>query len=104
MADKINVEVAYARPDTQVIKPVSVDMGTQVRGVIELSGLLEQFPEIDLAHNKVGVFSKVVALDQELREGDRVEIYRPLIADPKEVRRQRAAQGKPMRKGEAEPT
>jgi len=99
MTEKLNVEVAYARPDTQVIKTLLVDPATQVRTAIELSGVLEQFPEIHLDEVKVGIFSKVVPLDQVLREGDRVEIYRPLIADPKEVRRQRAAQGKSMRKG-----
>jgi hypothetical protein len=60
---------------------------------------LAKFPEIDLAVNKVGVFGKLTKLDTELRHLDRVEIYRPLIADPKEVRRQRAAEGKVMKKG-----
>ena len=59
--------------------------------VIRDSGLLGRFPEIDLAHNKVGVFGKLVKLDKRVRDKDRVEIYRPLIADPKDVRRQRAA-------------
>jgi len=90
-APKLPVEVAYARPDIQLIVPLEVPAGTTVQQAIELSGVLEQFPEIDLGENKVGVFGKITGLDTELREKDRVEIYRPLIADPKESRRRRAA-------------
>ena len=61
--------------------------------------LLERFPEIDLATNKVGIFGKAAALSATLTEGDRIEIYRPLIADPKEARKKRAAEGKAMKKG-----
>lgn len=96
---KIPVEVAYAEPDHQVIIPLMVDEGTTIEQAIKLSGVLDTFPDIDLSVNKVGVFSKLGKLDQTLREKDRVEIYRKLIADPKEVRKQRAAQGKKMRKG-----
>jgi hypothetical protein len=76
-----------------------------VREAIERSGLLAEFPEIDLANNKLGIWNKLAKPDALLRDKDRVEIYRPLIADPKEVRRQRAAEGKVMKKGggEAEP-
>ena len=88
---KIPVEVAYARPDEQLIIPLEVAPGTTVQQAIELSGILEHFPEIDLNENKVGVFGKITRPDSELREKDRVEIYRPLIADPKESRRRRAA-------------
>lgn len=98
-AEPIKVEVAYARPDRQVIVPLSVPAGTTVEQAILDSGILEQFPEIDLGKNKVGIFGKLTRLGQTLREGDRVEIYRPLIADPKEIRRQRAAAGKRMKKG-----
>ena len=66
------------------------------------SKIIEQFPEIDLTVNKVGVFGKLASLETALRHMDRVEIYRALIADPKEVRRQRAAEGKVMRKGGGE--
>lgn len=97
--EKIFVEVAYAEPDEQVIIPLTVDEGCTIEQAIKLSGVLERFPNIDLTVNKVGVFSKLGKLDQVLREKDRVEIYRKLIADPKEVRKQRAAQGKKMRKG-----
>ena len=93
------VEVAYAKPEQQVIVKVDVDENATVNEAIVMSGILDQFPEIDLATNKVGVFGKISRLDQSLREKDRVEIYRPLIADPKEVRRKRAAEGKRMKKG-----
>ncbi|MDD2768736.1 MAG: RnfH family protein [Methylococcus sp.] len=90
-SERIRVEVAYARPDTQVIVPLTVAEGTLAAEAIQTSGLLEKFPEIDLAANKIGIFGKACNADQPLRPGDRVEIYRPLIADPKESRRQRAA-------------
>jgi putative ubiquitin-RnfH superfamily antitoxin RatB of RatAB toxin-antitoxin module len=93
-ADKIDVEVSYARPDVQVIIPVKADASATVEEVIKLSGVLEQFPDIDLAVNKVGVFGKLSKLGAQLQAGDRVEIYRALIADPKESRRQRAAEAK----------
>lgn len=92
---KLQVEVAYARPDAQLIIPLEVAPGTTVQQAIELSGILEQFPEIDLAQNKVGIFGKITRGDTELRERDRVEIYRPLIADPKESRRRRASKKEP---------
>ena len=96
---QILVEVAYAEPETQVIIPLTVDEGCTVEQAIQQSGLLQRFPAIDLAVNKVGIFSKLCKLDKTLREKDRVEIYRKLIADPKEVRKKRAAEGKKMRKG-----
>jgi len=98
-AEYIEVEVAYARPDTQVILPVKVEMGATVEDAVKLSGILHNFPEIDLAVNKVGVFGKLSKLSAALRNGDRVEVYRALIADPKEIRKQRAALGKVMKKG-----
>ncbi len=90
MADS-SIEVAYAKPDSQVIIEVSNVAHMTVQQVIDASGILQQYPEIDLALNKVGVFGKLISLDAELAAGDRVEIYRPLVADPKEARRQRAA-------------
>jgi len=98
----IQVEVAYAKPDTQVIIPVEVEEGDSLRTAIERSGVLERFPEIELDKTKVGVFGKLSKLDNPLRARDRVEIYRPLIADPKQVRKQRAAEGKNMKKGGGE--
>ncbi len=90
----INVEVAYARPDTQVILPVELAVGATVAEAIQLSGILQQFPEIDLQVNPVGIFSRKVVLTQVLKAGDRVEIYRPLQIDPKEARRNRASKNK----------
>lgn len=98
-SNQILVEVAYAKPDVQVIIPLFVDAGTTLEQAIQQSGVLNDFPEIDLNKNKVGIFSKIAKKDTVLREKDRVEIYRPLIADPKEVRKQRAAEGKVMKKG-----
>jgi putative ubiquitin-RnfH superfamily antitoxin RatB of RatAB toxin-antitoxin module len=73
--------------------------GKHVRQAIDASGLLQKYPEIDLTKNKIGIFAKLTKPDAVLRDRDRVEIYRPLIADPKEVRKQRAADGKVMKKG-----
>jgi putative ubiquitin-RnfH superfamily antitoxin RatB of RatAB toxin-antitoxin module len=98
-SNQILVEVAYAKPDVQVIIPLFVDAGTTLEQAVQQSGVLDDFPEIDLNKNKVGIFSKIAKKDTVLREKDRVEIYRPLIADPKEVRKQRAAEGKVMKKG-----
>lgn len=90
----IQVEVAYARPDTQVLISVTVEVGATLEQAIHHSGVLQAFPEINLAVNKVGIFGKLGKRETLLRAGDRVEIYRPLQADPKELRRQRAMQGK----------
>jgi putative ubiquitin-RnfH superfamily antitoxin RatB of RatAB toxin-antitoxin module len=98
-ADLIDVEVAYARPDAQRILSVRLARGATVEDAIKMSGILRQFAEIDLTVNKVGIFGKLSGLDTPLKAGDRVEIYRALIADPKEVRKRRAAQGKPDKKG-----
>ena len=97
--EEMMVEVAYALPSQQVILPVKLPTGSNAEAAIKASGVLSKFPEIDLAVNKIGVFGKLSKLDAQLRHLDRVEIYRPLIADPKEVRRQRAAEGKVMKKG-----
>lgn len=86
----ITVEVAYARPDVQVIIPLQVMPGTTLIEAIQQSGILEQFREINLEENRFGIFSKIARPDTVLQEKDRVEIYRPLIADPKESRRRRA--------------
>jgi uncharacterized protein len=99
MSHEIMVEVAYALPARQVIIPVKMAEGATAEAAIQASGIINQFPEIDLSTNKIGVFGKLSKLDAVLRDLDRVEIYRALIADPKEVRRQRAAEGKVMKKG-----
>jgi putative ubiquitin-RnfH superfamily antitoxin RatB of RatAB toxin-antitoxin module len=98
-AETVPVELVYALPDRQVILALEAPADASIADVIAQSGLLEQFPEIDLGKNKVGVFGKLGKLTDTLHAGDRVEIYRPLIADPKEVRKKRAAQGKVMKKG-----
>lgn len=95
----INVEVAYAEPDKQLILPVNIDVGTTVGGAIVQSGMMMKFPDLDIENSKVGIFGKATKMNTVLRDGDRVEIYRPLIADPKEVRRKRAAEGKVTKKG-----
>ncbi|MBV7527354.1 Protein RnfH [Pseudomonas fluorescens] len=89
----IEVEVVYAAVDRQVLLTVAVPVGTTVRAALLRSAVAEEFPGLDLTHCPVGIFGKVVA-DPESRvvqAGDRIEIYRPLLADPKEVRRLRAA-------------
>lgn len=97
MADEIQVEVAYALPEQQILLQITVKTGTTVEEAIQGSGILRRFPEIDLTQTKVGIFSKLTQMNAVLRDKDRVEIYRPLLADPKEVRRQRAAAGKGMK-------
>lgn len=99
---QIQVEVVYALAHQQKVVPLVLPQGSTVQQAIERSGLLGEFPEIDLAKNKVGIWNKLAKPDAVLRDRDRVEIYRPLIADPKEVRRQRAAEGKVMKKGGGE--
>ena len=90
MAARLAVEVVYARADEQVVLALEVEAGTTLRGVIERSGLLERCPEIDLRVHSVGVYGRRRALDEAVTAKDRIEIYRPLPADPKEVRRRRA--------------
>lgn len=93
------IEVAYALEDKQTLLNLEVGTDTTLKQAIELSGILETYPQINLTRDKTGIFGKIAKLDTILREKDRVEIYRPLIADPKEVRKERAAQGKKMRSG-----
>lgn len=88
--NKIHVEVAYALPERQEIIALEVETGCTIETVIDKSGILEIFPEIDLLRQKVGVFSKVRQLTDLVGEGDRIEIYRPLTIDPMEARRKRA--------------
>lgn len=90
MSGKIAVEVAYALPERQYLQRVKLQEGATVEEAIRASGLLEVRTDIDLAKNKVGIYSRPAKLSDIVHDGDRVEIYRPLIADPKELRRQRA--------------
>ena len=91
---KIVVEVAYAYPDKAFLKKLYLDSHVSIQNVILQSGVLEKFTEIDLRENKVGIFSRPAKLTDLVENGDRIEIYRPLIADPKEIRRLRAEQQK----------
>ncbi|MCZ6525637.1 MAG: RnfH family protein [Gammaproteobacteria bacterium] len=90
----LHIEVAYAQARQVHVIPLRVTADTSIRLAIQNSGILERCPEIDLAVNKIGVFSKLRDLDSVVRDGDRIEIYRPLIADPKDARRARAARQK----------
>ncbi len=90
----MNVEVAYALLSEQEIIVVSADEGLTIEEAIVASKIQQRFPEIDLGVNKVGIFGHAQKLDKVLNEGDRVEIYRPITCDPKEVRRERAALAK----------
>lgn len=100
----IAVEVVYALPDKQKLLRLSVPYGTTVREAALRSGLDGHFPGLDLAGSPLGIFGKAVARPEErvLEEGERVEIYRPLIADPKEVRKQRAAKAAKVRADESD--
>ncbi|VAX06284.1 UPF0125 protein RatB [hydrothermal vent metagenome] len=88
--EMLQVEVAYAEENTQIILSLDVPPETNLLQAVEQSGILEQFPEIDLEKNKLGIFGKISKREAILRDHDRVEIYRPLIADPKASRRKRA--------------
>lgn len=100
-SDMIHVEVVYALPNEQRVYTLVVNKSLTVEEIIKQSGVLERYPDIDLTKNKVGVFSRNVKLDATVRDKDRIEIYRPLLADPKEIRRKRAEQAKAA--GSADP-
>lgn len=99
MADPIRIEVAYALAERQEIIKLKLPEGSTLQQAVEASGLLQKHADIDLAKGKFGIYGKLAKPEAVLRDRDRVEIYRPLIADPKEVRKQRAAEGKVMKKG-----
>jgi putative ubiquitin-RnfH superfamily antitoxin RatB of RatAB toxin-antitoxin module len=100
MAEMINVEVTYAFPHRHELVKLVLPEGAVVRDAIDASGLLAKHPDIELdGRNKVGIYGKLTKLDAPLHDRDRVEIYRPLIADPKAVRKKRADEGKAMKKG-----
>ncbi|MGA9395032.1 MAG: RnfH family protein [Azonexus sp.] len=99
MSEMLRVEVCYALPEKQELVAVNLPEGATLQQALEASGLLGKYPDIDIKKNKFGIYAKLSKLDTPLRDRDRVEIYRPLIADPKEVRKQRAAEGKVMKKG-----
>ncbi|MFT6372144.1 MAG: putative ubiquitin-RnfH superfamily antitoxin RatB of RatAB toxin-antitoxin module [Gammaproteobacteria bacterium] len=96
------IEVAYATPQRQKIVECEVETGTSLRDAVKLSSILQYFPEIEVETCDLGIFGKAVAPQYELADGDRIEIYRPLIADPKEIRRQRAEMGLKTKKAGAD--
>lgn len=95
----MKIEVCYALPEKQEIVKLDLPDGASLEKAVLASGLADKYAEISLEQGKFGVYGKISRTDAVLREGDRVEIYRPLIADPKEVRRKRAEEGKVMKKG-----
>lgn len=99
--DTLTIEVVYPLPHEQLLMKAQVSDGSTIRDGIQASGILKHYPELDLETLEAGIFGKLAKLDTPLRERDRIEIYRPLIADPKAVRKQRAAEGKVMKKGES---
>ena len=90
-AGLLQVYVCYATPQREFLRPMRVEPGTTIGGAIEQSGVLVEFPDINLVTQPVGIYAKKKTLETVLRDRDRIEIYRPLIADPKESRRKRAA-------------
>lgn len=98
VAAVLHVEVVYALPQRQELICLELPAGSTLQQALEASGLLRKYPEIDLAKNKLGIYGKLSKAETILREHDRVEIYRPLLADPKETRKQRAAEGKAAKK------
>ena len=96
IAQLISVEVACALPEKQLIIKLEVPLGTGARAAIELSAMQEEFPQLDIRHCAIGVLGEVVKEDHPLKQDDRVEVYRPLINDPREARRKLAARGSTM--------
>jgi len=96
---EVNVEIAYALPEEQILIDVSVRSGADIKDAVLKSGVLKLYPNLDVENMQVGIFGKLAKMNYMVRERDRIEIYRPLIADPKEVRRRKAAEGKKLKKG-----
>ena len=95
----IKVRVVYALQAQQVVEDMTVPVGSTAKEVIEASSLLSRFPDIDPGRDRIGIYSRLITADVVVEDGDRIEIYRPLQADPKSVRRELAKQGKSMGKG-----
>ncbi|MFC1681373.1 RnfH family protein [Pseudomonadota bacterium] len=93
------IKVVYALRTQQVVEEVTVPVGSTAAEVIKASSLLRRFPEIDLSRNSIGIYSRLIGPDSVVEDGDRIEIYRPLVADPKAIRRQLAKEGKTMGRG-----
>jgi putative ubiquitin-RnfH superfamily antitoxin RatB of RatAB toxin-antitoxin module len=91
VANTLQIVVCYATAQHEFLRPLAVEPGTTIGQAIEASGVLAAFPDINLVTQPVGIFAKKKSLDTVLRAHDRIEIYRPLVADPKDSRRKRAA-------------
>ena len=91
VAESLQVYVSYATAQHEFLRPLRVEPGTTIGQAIETSGVLAAFPDINLVTQPVGIYARKKTLDTVLRERDRIELYRPLIADPKDARRKRAA-------------
>lgn len=100
MSEKIVVEVVYAYPERYFLKKLTLENPITIQNAIVQSGVLEKYTEIDLRQNKVGIFSRTTKLTDMVENGDRIEIYRPLIADPKEIRRKKAEEQTKIKKNE----
>ncbi len=98
-ADSIAIEVVYALPRKADLIRLSLPAGCTLRQAVEASGLMQKHADIDVENGRFGIYGKLSKPDTLLRERDRIEIYRPLLADPKEVRRRRAEEGKITKKG-----
>ena len=99
MSDPMNIEVLLAWPRNAELVNLRLPAGSTVQQALEASGLTQKHPDLDFSAFKLGIYGKLCKGDTMLRDRDRVELYRPLIADPKEVRRKRAEEGKVMKKG-----
>jgi len=94
VSEQLAIEVVYGTPTRQEIISTTVGKNTTVEQAILSSGIIEEFPEIDLAVNNVGIWNRAVKLGDIVKDLDRIEVYRPLLADPKEVRKRRAEKAK----------
>jgi len=100
--NQIFIEIAYATPENQIILEQEIEYGINSREAVQQSEINLYFPSLDKDSCELGIFGKAIRDDYILANGDRIEIYRDLIADPKEVRKRRAAEGKRMKKGGGE--
>ncbi|MCL4792667.1 MAG: RnfH family protein [Gammaproteobacteria bacterium] len=99
MAELIAVQVACARPDLQVVRDLRVPSGTRARDALKLSGICAQFPDIDPESCPLGIYGREISGERRLQAGDRLEVYRPLLKDPRTARREAVAQGTVLGRG-----
>ncbi|MSQ69727.1 MAG: RnfH family protein [Betaproteobacteria bacterium] len=98
MSGLVRATVVFALPESQVVRDVAIPRGVSVHAAIIASGILENYPNINLVRNRVGIRGKLATLESPVEDGDRIEIYRPLAMDPKQARRRRAAAAKGNRR------